>query len=140
MMTTPITPEEMQRRLDASPMCCFLGMKVSTVDAAASMVAITIAMRPEIERGVRPGQFHGGAIATLIDVAGDCALLLVVGDFVPTINLRVDYLRPAMGSGLTATARVRRAGRRIGVVDIDVTDAEGRLVAVGRSCYATEPG
>jgi hypothetical protein len=39
---------------------------------------------------------------------------------------------PAGGKILTATASVRRAGRTIGVVDIDVTDSEGRLVAIGR--------
>jgi uncharacterized protein (TIGR00369 family) len=59
---------------------------------------------------------------------------------VPTINFRVDYLRPAMTARLTATATVRRAGRTVAIVDIDVEDGEGRLVAVGRGCYATQPG
>jgi acyl-coenzyme A thioesterase PaaI-like protein len=35
---------------------------------------------------------------------------------------------------------VRRAGRTVGVVDIDVEDEAGRLVAVGRGCYGTQPG
>jgi hypothetical protein len=26
------------------------------------------------------------------------------------------------------------------VVDIDVTDAGGRLIALGRGCYGTQPG
>jgi acyl-coenzyme A thioesterase PaaI-like protein len=41
---------------------------------------------------------------------------------------------------LTVTATVRRAGRTLAIVDIDVADSEGRLVAVGRGCYATSPG
>jgi acyl-coenzyme A thioesterase PaaI-like protein len=41
---------------------------------------------------------------------------------------------------LQATATIRRAGRTIGVVDVDVHDQEGRLVAVGRGCYSTQPG
>jgi uncharacterized protein (TIGR00369 family) len=60
-----------------------------------------------------------------------------IGRPLPTINFRVDYLRPAVNTALTATARVRRAGRSVGVVDVDVADGEGRLIAVGRASYAT---
>jgi acyl-coenzyme A thioesterase PaaI-like protein len=37
-------------------------------------------------------------------------------------------------------ARVRRAGRTVGVVDIDVTDSSGRLTVLGRGCYGTQAG
>ena len=42
--------------------------------------------------------------------------------------------------GATATARVRRSGRTVAVVDIDITDSEGRLCAIGRACYSGQPG
>ena len=47
------------------------------------------------------------------DLAGQRQLADVIplGGGVPTINLRIDYLRPAVGGSLTGTARVRRAGR-----------------------------
>ncbi len=45
-----------------------------------------------------------------------------------------------MTARLAATATVRRAGRTVAVVDIDVHDAEGRLVAIGRGCYSAQPG
>jgi uncharacterized protein (TIGR00369 family) len=76
----------------------------------------------------------------LIDTAGDYALALHVGAGVPTINYRTDYLRPALGAALVATARVRRAGRTVGVVDVDVCDEGGKLVAVGRGCYSAQAG
>ena len=79
-------------------------------------------------------------IASLIDIAGDFALIAVLGYGVPTINFRVDYLRPAVKTDLHAHARVRRAGRTIGVVDIDVLDDGGRLIALGRGCYGTLAG
>jgi len=97
-------------------------------------------LRPELERREGSGQWHGGALAGLIDTAGDFALALGLGAPVPTINFRVDYLRPATTPRLTATARVRRTGRTVAVVDIDLADAEGRLVAIGRGCYGTQPG
>ena len=65
---------------------------------------------------------------------------MMLGGGVPTINFRTDYLRPAIGASLSATAWVRRAGRTIGVVDIDVHDEEGRLIAVGRGCYSSKIG
>jgi uncharacterized protein (TIGR00369 family) len=94
----------------------------------------------QVERITGSGQFHGGVIASLIDIAGDFALIAVLGYGVPTINLRIDYLRPALNNDLLATARVRRAGRSIGVVDIEVTDTADRLIALGRGCYGTQQG
>ena len=41
-------------------------------------------------------------------------MILGVGDAVPTINYRVDYLRPATGHEIRARAMVRRAGRTVG--------------------------
>jgi uncharacterized protein (TIGR00369 family) len=64
----------------------------------------------------------------------------VLGHGVPTINFRVVYLRPATNTDLLALARVRRAGRTVGVVDIDVTDSTNRLIALGRGCYGTQAG
>ena len=82
-------------------------------------------MRPEFERIAGSGQWHGGPIAAMIDTVGDYALVMSIGRPLPTINFRVDYLRPAVNTALTVTARVRRAGRSVGVVDVDVMDAAG---------------
>ena len=59
---------------------------------------------------------------------------------VPTINLRIDYLRPASATDLRAIARIRRVGRTVGVVDIDVLDDQDRLIAIGRGTYGTKAG
>ena len=101
---------------------------------------MSMAMRPEFER--RPGtrQFHGGPIAAFIDVVGDFAIGMLIGGGVPTMNFRTDYLRPAVGSALTAVARVRRAGKTASVVDVDVLDDEARLVALGRGTYSSTAG
>jgi acyl-coenzyme A thioesterase PaaI-like protein len=39
-----------------------------------------------------------------------------------------------------ARARVRKAGRTIAVVDVDVTHGDDRVLAVGRGCYGTSAG
>ena len=60
-------------------------------------------MRPELERGPGSGQFHGGPIAAFIDTVGDYVLAMLLGGGVPTINFRVDFLRPAVSAALVGT-------------------------------------
>ena len=124
----------------ASPYMSTLNLEVLRIDNEAGEVEIRMPMHPGLER--RPGtkQFHGGPIASLIDVTGDFAIGEMVGGGVPTINLRIDYLKPAIGDALVATARVRRAGKTVAVVDIDVNDERGSLVAIGRGTYSPQPG
>jgi uncharacterized protein (TIGR00369 family) len=45
----------------------------------------------------------------------------------PTIDLRIDYLRPSTGESIVARARLLKVGRMLARVDIDVTDTHGRL-------------
>ena len=135
-----LSAEDIQARFDGSPFMRFLGLRVGAVDHERGELTVTMPMRPEIERGAGSAQFHGGPIAAFIDCVGDFAVALVVGGGVPTINIRVDYLRPAVGTSIAATARVRRSGRTVTVVDVDVNDAEGALVAVGRGTYSSQRG
>jgi uncharacterized protein (TIGR00369 family) len=131
---------ELATQLSESPFHQVLGLRLEAFDPTAQTVAIRCVFGPQVERGRGTGQYHGGVIASLIDIAGDFALIGVLGHGVPTINIRVDYLRPALNSDLVARARVRKAGKTIGVVDIDVEQDAGRLIAVGRGCYGTQPG
>jgi uncharacterized protein (TIGR00369 family) len=136
----PVSQKTLETLLADSPFQNLLGLRLDAFDLAAQTVTIRSIYGPNVERSLGTGQYHGGVIASLIDIAGDFALIAVLGHGVPTINFRVDYLRPAANSDLIALARVRRAGRTIGVVDIDVTDARDRLIALGRGCYSTQPG
>lgn len=139
-MSEKLTREDIQAMAEKSPFIAFCGMVCEEAWPDEDKVRFRMPMRPELERSPGTGQYHGGPIASLIDVAGDFALGMVLGGGVPTINFRTDYLRPATGASLVATAWVRRAGRTVGVVDIDVHDEEGRLVAVGRGCYSSKIG
>ena len=131
----PVT--SLQQQCDASPFIRFAAIRVLSVDTQAQTARFAMPFRPEFERGQGTGQFHGGPIASLIDTAGCMALIAVAGRGAGTVDFRTDYLRPATGE-LQAQARVRRAGRTMGVVDVDVTDAAGRLVATGRGSFFLE--
>ena len=136
-MSETFSAAELQERLGHSPFIRFLGLTVTEAEPAEQRVTMIAPMRPEFERIAGSGQWHGGPIAAVIDTVGDYALVMTIGRPLPTINFRVDYLRPAVNTALTVTARVRRQGRSVGVVDVDVMDAKGALVAIGRATYAT---
>lgn len=131
---------DIQARFDRSPFIGFLGLKVLVVDHAKSTFSARMPLRPELARTPGSKQFHGGPIASFIDTVGDYAIGMLVGGGVPTINLRIDYLRPSVGDYLDATAIVRRAGKSTAVIDIDVFGPDGKLVAVGRGTYSPITG
>ncbi|WP_454625359.1 PaaI family thioesterase [Bradyrhizobium cenepequi] len=132
-----LTAADIQKMLDVSPFNLFLGLTVVEADPVKQEVTMRSAMRPEFER--RPGskQWHGGVIASVIDTVGDFAVGMMVGRGLPTVNFRVDYLRPAVDTALVAVSRVRRAGKSVGVADVDVFDEKGSLLAIGRGTYST---
>jgi uncharacterized protein (TIGR00369 family) len=135
-----LSVEQVQAIFDASPFLGFLQLRAVALDHDAGTLTVTMPMRPELERRLGTAQFHGGPIAAFIDIVGDFAVGMTVGGGVPTINLRIDYLKPAVGTLLTGTARVRRTGRTVALVDVDVHDEKQSLVAVGRGTYSPQRG
>jgi uncharacterized protein (TIGR00369 family) len=138
-MNQPVGLDALFEEFLGSPCIRHLGLEDPRLlpDGAVSAV---MKLRPEHARAEGSDQFHGGPIAAFIDTVGDLAVGLAVGGGVPTMNIRVDYLKPAFGPALTATARVRRLGRSVAVADVDVTDAKGALVAIGRGAYVPVAG
>jgi len=137
MSDRPDTGAMLREMLGGKGFHGFLSMELVDHDAESGTVTIRAPWREGYERGAGTLQWHGGPIAALIDIAGDFALIAKLGRGIPTINLRIDYLRPAVDTGLTAKARTLRAGKSVGVVDIEIHDDAGRLVAVGRGSYST---
>jgi len=133
---TAVPLDRLPEFLGRSPYHRLLGLHMTS--AAAEEVVVRMPFREELLAGDdESGRYvHGGAIASLIDTAADFAVIAAVGHDVATVDLRVDYLRPAHGT-LTAAARTRRAGRSFAVADIEVTDEAGRVVAVGRGVFKT---
>ena len=132
-----LSDAELQTMLDRSPFISFLGLKVIESDPTKERITMECAMRPEFERGKGSGQWHGGPLAAVIDTVGDYALIMALRRPLPTINFRVDYLRPAINTRLITTATVRRNGKSVGVVDVDVFNDKKVLLAIGRATYST---
>lgn len=136
-MTSPLR-SKLERYLRESPFVAFMGLELASFDPPAGTLALAMRLKPEFERSAgHTGRWHGGVVSALIDTAGDFALIMTHDAPPPTINIRVDYLRPITGRTITATATIRKSGRSVAFVDIDVTTEDGVLVAIGRANYAT---
>jgi uncharacterized protein (TIGR00369 family) len=137
MSDTALSKEQLQERLAHSAFIDFLNLTVLASYPEKQQLTMRADFRPEFERGRGTKQWHGGPIAAIIDTVGDYALVMQLGRPLPTVNFRIDYLRPAIDTALFVTATVRRSGRLVGVVDVDVTNDKGQLLAIGRATYAT---
>ena len=135
-MSKKLTASDIQEMIDQSRFHQLFRPQVLTVDHDNLQLVVKALMGEELERQPGTNQWHGGAISAIIDTVGCYGLASVTGGLLPTINFRTDYLRFAEATDLTVTATVRRAGKTVGVVDVDVADDSGRLIAVGRASYS----
>ena len=126
----------MSAPFEHSPYMRFLGLEV--IAEEKGRFECRLPFRPEFLRHDDQDWLHGGVVSALIDIAGDHAAATEYGGVgLPTIDMRVDYLRPARRGDLVAVGRTVRAGRTVAVADVEVRDASGVLVAVGRAVYAS---
>ena len=92
-----------------------------------------------IERQLRPGgTVSGPTLFTLADVSAYVVALAHVGAkaLVLTTNLNINFLRRAEPGSLTCNARILKLGRRLVVVDLEITDKGSALVAQATATYS----
>ncbi len=108
------------------------GMKLVSAEGGKAVV------RLEVTDAVQNwgGTLHGGAIATLVDDAGTCAIISKDRDHRPgvTTDLNVSYFNPGPGGTFVlAEATVLKTGRTLAYVSVDIKrEHDGVLVAQGR--------
>lgn len=84
------------------------------------------------------GNVHGGALATLADVvAGSCACSK--GGRCVTANCSMEFLRPADSGTLFCEATPKKMGKTLSVIQLAITDGQGRLIATGTYTFFLFP-
>lgn len=78
------------------------------------------------------GAGHGGAVYTMCDASACGSMKILLGRNPVTVSSAIHYLAPAMNGPLIAEAKLLRAGRQLVYYDIDITDADGVLVAAAQ--------
>lgn len=90
---------------------------------------------------LRPGGYlFGGGLMSLADAALYMAILGQIGlqAMAVTIELKMNFLRPAVGGDVLARAQVLKAGQRIayGDVRLFMADRQDKLIAHATCTYA----
>lgn len=108
------------------PFIELLGIRIVTAEDGRSEVELP--NREEVSN--RKGDVHGGAVATLADIAvGSAVRSDLDGLFsISSVNLNVNYLLPARGA-LSASGVVVRRGRRLAYAEASIRNGTGTLVA-----------
>lgn len=114
----------------------FLKMKVEKLETGFARLRIPF-FKELVGDPFRPA-LHGGVVSTLIDTTGGIAAFTAVkpGDLLSTVDLRVDYLRPAGEHDLIAEGKVLRVGNRVAVSDVFVFQEDSeKHIATGKGVY-----
>ncbi len=125
-----------------------LGLKITTLEP--SQVKGRIDMKRELIGHFSFNRLHGGVISAGLDAMGGLAVMAAMGarhmDETPmqrlqrfsklgTIDLRVDYLRPAIGEYFELRAEVMRLGSRVASTRMEFLGADGKLLSTGAGAY-----
>jgi uncharacterized protein (TIGR00369 family) len=95
------------------------------------------------ERLANPmGTLHGGILCDLADAAMGVAYAseLERGETFTTLELKINFMKPVWRAHLRAEGKVVRRGRTVGLVECDVFDEKGSLVARASSTCMTLRG
>ena len=114
----------------------FLGIKVEKF--SRGIAVLMLPFREEFIGDAERPALHGGVISTLMDTAGGAAVWTELSetDRLATVDILVDFLRPAAPESLTAEAKILRIGNRVAVARITVTQqGSDAPVAEGRAVY-----
>lgn len=117
------------------PFVATLGLRLESATDGAARVRLPFNLSI-LNAGGPQVPIHGGAIAALIDTAA-CAAVWTMPETrnSATVSLTVNYTGPGVASDLIAEAQVRRKGRRLASVSVEVRDNVGALIADGLVTY-----
>ena len=87
----------------------------------------------------RAGAVQGGILVALADYAffRACRSVLKEGEHAVTIELKLNFIAPAIDGELTARSSIKSRGGRIIVGDMEITGPDDRLIATGVGTYMT---
>jgi uncharacterized protein (TIGR00369 family) len=122
-------------KLSNNPVVKFMSIGLREVHRGEA----TLILKDREELRNSMGLLQGGILGVLADVAGGVSLYSILSDplkvVIPTVEFKVNFLRPARGGDLVARGRVVHSGRQIAVCQVEVSSEEGVLLATGVFTY-----
>ena len=135
MKLTKLQKEGIAAKLANNPVVEFVGIEL--LEARVGHATVVLPYREELNNSM--GLIQGGILGVLADVAGGLALYTVLPDpakvVIPTIEFKLNFLRPASQVKIIARGKVTHHGRQIAVCQADISTGEETLLATGLFTY-----
>lgn len=131
--------ERVNRLVNQCPYFELLSMEIVEVGIGFSLLEMELA-----NKHLQPfGIVHGGVFASIVDAAAFWAVFYEIDDpetGVTTVDLKLNYLAPAISGRLVARGRQIKLGKTLGYADVEVSSDSGKLLAHGSSTLILLPG
>lgn len=117
--------EQARLFMEALPFCRALDMRIDRLEDGRAVVSMPYA--DKLIGDPRTGVIHGGVVSALMDTCGGAAVLShpLCGGGTATIDLRIDYMRPATpGNRLVAEAHCYHVTRSVAFVRATAHDGD----------------
>jgi uncharacterized protein (TIGR00369 family) len=120
----------LEGRAPAPPAAVLLGWELIAVDPDAGTIEVAFTATEQFLNPV--GVVQGGLLSAMLDDTLGPALVATLGpgEFAPTSDLHVQFLRPARPGRLVGRGRIVRRGRDVAFMAGELADESGELVAV----------
>ena len=126
-------------RAEQPPVAVTLGAHMLSADPDAGTIEIAFEAGPHMLNPI--GTVQGGFLAAMLDDTLGPALVATLppGYFAPTLDLQVQFLRPARPGTLTGHGRIVRRGRDVSFLAGELLDEAGRTVATATATARVRP-
>ena len=136
-MATNLAERIANKEIASPPIAQLIGFDITELEHGRCL--ITFDAEP---RHANPmGGLHGGVICDVTDAAMGMAyastLDTAAGEYFTTVELKVNFLRPFRTGRLYAEGQVTNAGKTLGLVEAELKDESGRLIAKAASTCMT---
>ena len=121
-----------------APIAAVIGWTMTAISPGRTTMELDVH-----ERLANPmGTLHGGVLCDLADAAMGIAYAseLARGESFTTLELKINFMKPVWRGHLRAVGKVVKRGRTVGLVECDVLDDKGSLVARASSTCMTLRG
>jgi uncharacterized protein (TIGR00369 family) len=120
-------------RSPGPPVFQLLGCKVLEAELGSGFMKVQFEGKPEFTNAI--GSLQGGILAAMLDQTAGQAIMTTLeeSELAPTLEIKVNFIKPAKVGPLFAEGKVVHRGRSIVYAEAKLTDSEGELLATASS-------
>ena len=117
-----------------NPFWALLGIEI--VEIRKGWAKLRIPIEEKLTNAI--GLVHGGAIFSAADSAVGMALAGMINrnENISTLEMKINYMKPAKSGELIAEAKIIHKGNQTAVGEVEVRDEEQNLISKGLATYA----